>query len=159
LSFTNLRPSNVPTKYCPPEPALVTRTAALPGSAEIEIELARGDWRDAGFRLTNGGGGEEVVVGVTSQPLEVFVDRRKSRATAFDGAYPGRHAGPVRWRDDTISLRVLFDRSVLEVFANAGETVITERVYPVRPFDRLELLPGGRASARLWRLQSVWPPQ
>jgi fructan beta-fructosidase len=142
-------------------PAVVTRTVALPGSAEIEIEFARGDWLDAGFRLTNAGG-EEVVVGVTSQPLEVFVDRRNSRATAFDEAYPGRHAGPVRWRDDKISLRVLFDRSVLELFANAGETVITERVYPIRPFDRLELLPGGAAStapARLWELQSVWPPR
>jgi fructan beta-fructosidase len=141
-----------------PEPARVTRAMALPGSAEIAIEFARGDWRAAGFRLTNAGG-EEVVVGVTSQPLEVFVDRRTSRATPFDEAYPGRHAGPVRWRDDKISLLVLFDRSVLEVFANAGETVITERVYPIRPFDRLELLPGGAASARLWPLQSVWPPR
>ena len=42
-------------------------------------------------------------------------------------------------------LRVLFDRSTLEVFANDGETVISERVYPTRPLDRLELLGAGQA--------------
>ena len=106
--------------------------------------------------------GEEVLLGVTSQPLEVFVDRRKSRRRSFHKDYPGRNAGPVRWRDDKIVLRVFFDRSVVEMFANDGETVITERVYPTQPLDRLELLPAkneGRTptSARLWNLRSVWP--
>jgi fructan beta-fructosidase len=144
-----------------PEPAAVTGSAVLPGSAEMEIELARGDWKEAGVRLFNAAG-EEVVVGVTSQPLELFVDRSRSRTAAFHKEYPGRHAGPIRWRDDKISLRVFFDRSVVEVFGNAGESVITERVFPTRPLDRLELLPGGRpavAAARLWELRSVWRGQ
>ena len=81
-------------------------------------------------------------------PPEVFVDRRRSRAKPFHDAYPGRHAGPVAWRDDRVRLRVLFDRSVLEIFGNDGETVITERVYPTHPFDRLELLSDGRRATR-----------
>ena len=91
-------------------------------------------------------------------PLEVFVDRRRSRRTPFHASYPGRHAGPVAWRDGRITLRVLFDRSVIEVFANDGETVITDRVFPTQPLDRLELLPSGGAQpeARLWTLASVW---
>jgi sucrose-6-phosphate hydrolase SacC (GH32 family) len=103
-----------------------------------------------------------VVVGLTSKPLELYVDRRRSRRRSFHKDYPGRHAGPVRWRDDKIALRVFFDRSLVEIFANDGETVITERVYPTQPLDRLELLPAnsdGRTvtSARLWTLRSVWP--
>jgi fructan beta-fructosidase len=140
-------------------PAVVTDKAALPGAAEIDIEFSRGEWREAGVRLTNPDG-EEAIVGVTSEPLEVFIDRRKSRSRPFHEAYPGRHGGPIRWRDGRISLRILFDRSVVEVFGNEGETVITDRVYPTRPLDRIELLPGGRAagtSARLWELRSVWP--
>jgi fructan beta-fructosidase len=142
-------------------PAVVTDKAALPGAAEIEIELSRGEWREAGVRLTNPVG-EEVIVGVTSEPLEMFVDRRKSRSRPFHEAYPGRHGGPIGWRDGRISLRILFDRSVLEAFGNEGETVITDRVYPMRPLDRIELLPAGGgpgASARLWELRSVWPPR
>ena len=147
-----LRTTSTPTPISAPGP--------VPGSADIEIDLTRGEWREAGFRLTNAAG-EAVVVGVNADPLELFVDRRNSRATPFHKEYPGRHAGPVRWRTDTIALRVLFDRSVLEVFANDGESVITERVYPTQPLDRIELLPGGRAAsvrARIWEMRSVWPP-
>jgi sucrose-6-phosphate hydrolase SacC (GH32 family) len=48
---------------------------------------------------------------------------------------------------------------VLEVFGNDGQTVITERVYPTRPYDRLELIDegGAIATAKLWPLRSVWP--
>ena len=58
-----------------------------------------------------------------------------------------------------MTLRVLFDRSSLEVFANDGETVVSERVYPTRPLDRLEILGAGQAvpePARLHELRSVW---
>jgi fructan beta-fructosidase len=140
-------------------PSAITGAMPLGPSVEIELELASGDWRQAGLRLFNVHG-EAVTIGVDAQPLEVFVDRRQSRAAPFHKDYPGRHGGPVRWRDGRVSLRVLFDRSVVEVFANDGETVVSERVYPTRPLDRLELLPGAPASvrsARLWPLRSVWP--
>ena len=83
----------------------------------------------------------------------MFVDRRKSRLAPAHREYPGRHASPVRWRDGRITLRILFDRSVVEVFANDGETVITDRVFPTQPLDRVELLEGGRPrQAQMWSL-------
>jgi sucrose-6-phosphate hydrolase SacC (GH32 family) len=141
-----------------PEPTLVARSAPLPGSADIELEIVRGAWSEAGLRLSNDTG-EEVVVGVAQEPVRVFVDRRRSRATKFHAEYPGRHEGPLRWRGDRVRLRVLFDRSSLEVFANDGETVVSERVYPTRPLDRLEILGAGQAvpgPVRLHELRSVW---
>jgi sucrose-6-phosphate hydrolase SacC (GH32 family) len=137
----------------------VPATAALPPSAEIELEVRRSDSGEAGLRLTSAAG-EEVVIGVAADKPEVFVDRRRSRATPFHEAYPGRHAGPVRWRDDRITLRILFDRTTLEVFANDGETVVSERVYPTRPLDRMEVVRTGAGvvgPARLWALRSIWP--
>ena len=79
-------------------------------------------------------------------------------AHAFHEAYPGRHAGPVAWRNGAITLRILFDRSVLEVFANDGETVVTDRVFPTQPLDRLELFSQvePRPAATMWTLGSVW---
>jgi sucrose-6-phosphate hydrolase SacC (GH32 family) len=140
-----------------PQPVVVKDTARLPPSAELVLELTPGDWTEAGVRLSNAAG-EHVTVGVSTRPLELFVDRRRSRRTAFHAAYPGRHAGPIEWRDGRITVRLLFDRSVVEVFGNDGEIAITDRVYPTQPLDRLELLPAGRAlsAARLWELQSVW---
>ena len=137
-----------------PDPIAVVDSMALPESAEIELEFERGSWNQAGIRLSNRAG-EEVIVGVTSNPAEVFVDRRKSRLTPMHREYPGRHAGPVRWRDGRLSLRVLFDRSVVEVFANDGETVVTDRVFPTQALDRIAPLEQGRPRlARLWTLRA-----
>jgi sucrose-6-phosphate hydrolase SacC (GH32 family) len=139
-----------------PLPWEITSGKSLPPSAEIVLEVKPGNWTEAGVRLSNAAG-EEVIVGVAAAPLEVFVDRRKSRLTPFHAAYAGRHAGPVAWRDGTITLRILFDRSVVEVFANGGETVVTDRVFPTQPLDRVEVLPrdGTRPPARMWTLGTV----
>lgn len=133
----------------------------IPGSFELQLDVANGEWPQAGIRLFNAAG-EEVTIGVNKQPLELFVDRTRSRAKTFHKDYAGRHSGPMRMAAaDRMTIQVFFDRSVIEVFANDGETVITERVYPTQPFDRLEVLPAGRAStsARLWPLRSTWPEQ
>jgi sucrose-6-phosphate hydrolase SacC (GH32 family) len=139
-------------------PTLVSGKTPLPASADIEMEIVRGTWAEAGLRLF-GDAGEEVVVGVAADPPEVFVDRRRSRLTPFHDEYPGRHAGPLRWRDGRVTLRVLFDRTTLEVFANGGETVVSERIYPTKPLTRVE--PFGPADAmpspaRLREIRSVW---
>ena len=133
------------------EPLLVSAARELPGTAVIELEVVPGEWTEAGFRIANGAG-EETIVGVKAQPLEVFVDRRRSRAAPFHDEYPGRHAGPVRWREGRVEVGVVFDRTTLEVFANDGETVISDRVYPTRPFDRLEPLDRSRGLAGPLRL-------
>ena len=140
------------------DPTLVSRSAPLPGSADIELEVVRGAWSEAGLRLSNATG-EEVVVGVAQEPLRVFVDRRRSRATAFHDEYPGRHEGPLRWRGDRVTparpLRPLEPRGVRERRRDG----LSERVYPTRPLDRLEVLGAGQAvpgPVRLHELRSVW---
>ena len=140
-----------------PQPTALSGSASLPPSAEIVLDVKPGDWSDTGIRLSNAAG-EEVIVGVARTPLEVFVDRRKSRLTPFHKDYAGRHAGPIAWRDGAITLRILFDRSVVEVFANDGETVVTDRVFPTQPLDRVERIPqaGPQPAARMWTLGSVW---
>jgi len=130
--------------------------APLPPSADLELEIPRGEWREAGLRFSNRTG-EEVLVGLTSTP-EAFIDRRGARHAPWHAGYPGRHAGAVRWIGGRITMRVLFDRSVLEVFVDDGERVLTDRVYPTMPYDRVEWMGRvpGAARARLWELASVW---
>jgi sucrose-6-phosphate hydrolase SacC (GH32 family) len=133
--------------------------ASLPPSADIDLQIPHGDWQRTGLRFSNGSG-EEVLVGVTASPAEVFIDRRKARKGAWHKEYPGRHAAPVRWIDGRVTLRVLFDRSVLEVFANGGEKVLTDRVYPTSPYDRVGWIGATQprtAQSRISPLRSVWP--
>jgi fructan beta-fructosidase len=140
------------------EPAVLAGASALSPSAEIELDVAVAGDGESGLRLFNAAG-EEVLVGVAGEGPEVFVDRRRSRLTPFHEAYPGRHGGRVRARDGRVGLRVLFDRTTLEVFADDGETVVSERVYPTRPLDRIEVRStrvGAVGPVRMWALRSIW---
>ena len=151
-------------------PLPVAGATALPSAAEFTLDAsatggdggqdsiarAAGASVPAGLRLWNESG-EEALIGVGGSPLEVFVDRRRSRAAPLEH-YPGRHAGPVRAVDGGVRLRVIVDRSTVEVFANDGETVVSDRLWPTRPFTRVEPVNGARLRKpiELWPLKRVW---
>jgi fructan beta-fructosidase len=132
--------------------------ATLPPSADILFEVHPGGGGSSGIRFSNARG-EEATVEVDASGTSVAIDRRRSRQAAFSADYPGRHRGPARWKDGRVAVRVVFDRSVIEVFANDGETTLTDRVYPLDPFDRIEPFGKGLGpGTRLWALTSVWHP-
>jgi sucrose-6-phosphate hydrolase SacC (GH32 family) len=139
------------------DPVTVGTSTALPASADIAFTVAADGTEPSGIRLFNDAG-EEVVVGVGGSPLEVFVDRRRSRLTPFHEAYPGRHGGPTRGINGRIDVRVIVDRSTVEVFAAGGETVVSDRLFPTRPFTHLEPLTPARLASRvtMWPLRRVW---
>jgi sucrose-6-phosphate hydrolase SacC (GH32 family) len=64
----------------------------------------------------------------------------------------------VRAVDGGVSLRVIVDRSTVEVFAKDGETVVSDRLWPARPFTRVEPVNGARLRKppEMWPLKSVW---
>jgi sucrose-6-phosphate hydrolase SacC (GH32 family) len=135
----------------------VSASSPLPASADVTFTVAASGDAPAGIRLFNDAG-EEVIIGVGGSPLEVFVDRRRSRLTPFHEAYPGRHAGPVRAGRGTVDVRVIVDQSIVEVFAADGETVVSDRVFPTQPLTRLEPLTPSRlrGPVEMWTLRRVW---
>jgi sucrose-6-phosphate hydrolase SacC (GH32 family) len=52
------------------------------------------------------------------------------------------------------------DRSSVEVFANDGEVTLTDRIYPLRHSEGIELYSlngnGKIESLSIWKLASVW---
>ena len=129
----------------------------LPPSADISFVVTAGDQGEIGLRLSNEAG-EEALVAVSADRRELSIDRRRSRLGTAPTGYAERHAGPLRPAAQ-VPVRVIFDRSVIEVFANEGETVMTDRVYPTQPFTRIEWIGGRRPSSgatRLMALTSIW---
>jgi sucrose-6-phosphate hydrolase SacC (GH32 family) len=55
---------------------------------------------------------------------------------------------------------VYFDNSIVEVFANEGEVVMTAQFFPEKTNDGMELFSEGASSEitglRVWTIQSVW---
>jgi fructan beta-fructosidase len=125
---------------------------------EIEAELRLGSVDDIGFRLRKSKDAE-TLVGFDGARNEVYVDRTHSGEVSFSKDFSGRHAATVG-RNASIKLRVFVDRSSVEVFANDGERVISERIYPPPGSDGIELYQQGAGgkivSLTIWQLSSIW---
>ncbi len=125
---------------------------------EIEAEFEPGAASEVGFRLRKGGQ-VETVVGVIPATNTLFVDRTKSGDVSFSKDFPGRFSTTL---DDTkrVKLHIFVDRSSMEVFANDGEKVMTDRIYPPHGSTVIELYSTGGAgkmnSLTIWPLKSVW---
>ncbi len=106
------------------------------------------------------GDGQQTVVGYDAEAEELFVDRGNSGITGFSQDFPGKHAAPMKKPDGPVRMHVFVDRSSIEVFADEGKTVITDRIFPEEGSAELEpYAKGGRAllaSLEVYELDSVW---
>ncbi len=79
------------------------------------------------------------------------MDRTRSGRTNFHRAFPARHEAPLRVTDGRVTLRLLIDTSSLEVFAQNGETVLTELIFPAAAPRSLSL----RNDVEVPRVESI----
>jgi sucrose-6-phosphate hydrolase SacC (GH32 family) len=109
------------------------------------------------------GGGEETVIGYDTRAQEIYVDRRQSGDVSFHPQFASVSRAPLRLpQSGKLKLRVLVDHSSVEVFADKGQRVITDQVFPSAGSDGVQLFAqGGRATVdalKLWRMESIWWP-
>ena len=125
---------------------------------ELEAEIRPGPSDNIGFRLRKGKDAE-TLVGFDAVRSEVYVDRTHSGEISFSKDFPGRYSATIE-RNTSIKLRVFVDRSSVEVFANDGERVLSDRIYPPPGSDGIELYSQGAAgrivSLTIWELNSTW---
>ena len=73
----------------------------------------------------------------------------------FHAAFAGRHSGPLAVENGRVPLRILVDRSSVEVFGGDGRTVISDRIFP-RPTSRGVALFAEGGTAKVVSLRA-WP--
>jgi levanase len=133
--------------------------AAAQGEAlDIEATFSLEDAERFGLKVRTGAQGEETVIGYDATTQELYVDRTRSGAVDFHGTFPGVQRAPLKPENGKVRLRILVDRSSVEVFGGSGEAVITDQIFPdpdsrgVRVFAE-----NGSArldTARVWHLGS-----
>lgn len=124
--------------------------------AEFELDTAR----RFGFELLKGNG-ERTRVGYDLRLDELFVTRRFSGQTDFTDDFGDHQWAPLPpGEDDTIKMRILVDRSIVEVFGGQGEVVITDRVFPSTDSDALTLFTDGGdvllKELKVYPIANVW---
>jgi fructan beta-fructosidase len=135
------------------------KEAGISGDAvEIEAELAPGNAAEMGFRVRKGGA-QETLVGISRGQKSVFIDRNKAGELSYSKEAAGRHSGQIQ-QTSSVNLQIFVDRSSVEVFANDGEVTLTDRIYPLRHSEGIELYSlngnGKVESLSIWKLASVW---
>ncbi|GAA4869794.1 glycoside hydrolase family 32 protein [Saccharopolyspora cebuensis] len=113
---------------------------ALDVVAEFRLDTAT----SFGFDVFAGEAGR-TRVGYDVAAGELFVDRTASGSTPVSATFPAKHGAPLAVPDGVLRLRLIADRSCVEVYADRGQVVLTELVFPDAGSDALRLFAtGGR---------------
>jgi fructan beta-fructosidase len=131
------------------------------GSAYLlRFTLDPGEASEAGVRLRrstanpNSPAAEETVVGIDAATGHIFVDRTRSGKTDWSPDFPARVSAPLKHSQaNSISIQIVVDNNSVEVFAEDGETVLTNLIYPTSGSQGLAFYatatPPGAAPARV----------
>lgn len=110
--------------------AWIARQTNLPELLDIEITLSglTPSSRIALHLCT--ASSEETVVAWEGGSGRVSLDRSRSGLVGFHPAFAATHAAPLRVGSGILQARILVDTSSIEVFAQGGESVLTDLVFP-----------------------------
>jgi fructan beta-fructosidase len=102
----------------------------------------RGNTASVGsFRIVlSNDAGEKAVVGYDKDAGQWYVDRRGAGKEDFHKDFAGRHVAPRIGQAGSLSFRLIADVASLELFADGGLTVMSELVFPSRPYDKIEVV-------------------
>jgi fructan beta-fructosidase len=124
----------------------------------VEFDLREAD--TVGLKLRRGEA-EETLVGIDRRAGTVFIDRTRSGAVNFSRDFPGLHSGRLSSLERPIRLHVLLDTTSVEVFADDGEVVLTDQIFPGASSLGVSLFATGDAarlrSLEAWELVSRPP--
>jgi fructan beta-fructosidase len=139
----------------------ILRLAGVKGDTmEIEATIDPGKATSFGFEVRKGGA-EVTAIGVDLAKSQLFVDRTHSGESGFDPKFAGRQSAPLTLTaGHRVELHIFVDRCSVEVFANHGEGVISDLIFPSLSSRGIELYSrGGRTKLvklDIWNLKSAW---
>jgi len=127
---------------------------------DLNSTFTLGGATEAGWRVLSGDGCY-TLVGYDRERGELFIDRSNSGETGFSPDFPARISAPLALtRPGQVQIRILVDRSSVEVFAEHGRLVMTDLVFPRQNGRRIAAYSkGGRLSGvslRIWTVSSIW---
>ncbi|MER7396513.1 glycoside hydrolase family 32 protein [Streptomyces sp. NPDC000151] len=126
---------------------------------EIEAVLRPDGARRCGLEVRTGGG-HRTRIGYDSGDGELYVDRTASGDVGFAPEFPAVHRAPFALTDGVLRLRLIVDRSSVEVYAGDGAVCLTDQIFPDPADTGLGTFAeeGGMHVERLtvWPLRSAW---
>ncbi|MDQ0199811.1 glycoside hydrolase family 32 protein [Neobacillus ginsengisoli] len=82
---------------------------------------------------------EETIIGYNAVENFLFVNRVNSGVTDFNEYFPCKHGALLSAKNKGVKLQIFVDSSSVEIFANEGELVITDQIFPDPASKGIEL--------------------
>ena len=96
------------------------------------------------------------MIKVDAMTGELGFYRSQFGETNFSRHFPGMHTAPLRAVDNQVTLRLLIDRSSIEIFANDGESVITGLFFAKPGAMQIDFGEGAIDHMAAYPLQRIW---
>lgn len=105
-------------------------------------------------------GGEQVCLQLNGETGELLFDRTRSGIVDFEASFgKAIQKQPFMPQNDDVEVRLILDRSSIEVFIDGGKHVFTNQLFPKSPYTKLEISGPGDVDIRelkISRVPSVW---
>ncbi|HRH59630.1 MAG TPA: glycoside hydrolase family 32 protein [Chitinophagaceae bacterium] len=105
---------------------------------DISFELQASAGTTAGINVFKSGD-EETSISYNSTTKTISLDRTKSGNTSFHKEFSSVETATINTAADKIQLRILIDKSIVEVFVNDGAYAISDLVFPKKNDGGVEL--------------------
>lgn len=127
-------------------------------SFETEMEFAVESEHAFGIKFKKGSD-QETIIRYEPKSKELIFDRLKSGKSDFEENFAEQMSAPLQIKDGKIKLRIFVDETTVEVFANDGEAVLTNLVFPDSTSTELELFAEGAVTLNkgvYYPMRSIW---
>jgi len=128
---------------------------------EILLTLEPGVSKTCGVKLASGHG-NDLEIGYDQFAHKLYIDRRHTAHQDFNKNFAerSRYEAPLFLQDKKLTLHIFFDHSVVEVFANDGEVVMSAQLFPDEKDNLIRLFGTDGAvlidHLQYWPLKSAW---
>ena len=123
-------------------------------SVELQVTISAGAATEVGL-LVRRSNDEHVLIAFDPARRTIALDRRNVRESRFNAAYPSRSEARLTPGAGAVTLRIVVDRSSVELFADEGATVLTSLVFPHPSSTGIALYSKGGAVRSV--SVDVWP--
>jgi fructan beta-fructosidase len=112
---------------------------------ELQMDIKPGSATAAGVKILKSSN-EETIIRYNNTTQELTFDRTKSGNTTFNRKFPSVETAPVQLVNGVVTLRILVDKCVVELFINDGATTLTNLVFPLQKEGGIQFFSeGGKA--------------
>ncbi|HEY3556110.1 MAG TPA: GH32 C-terminal domain-containing protein [Kribbella sp.] len=125
---------------------------------EIEAQLHAGTASRFGLNVRIGAT-QYTQIGYDTRTKNLYVERTHSGTTGFSSSFADVKTAPLELDNGQLTLRILVDRSSVEVFADQGQVTLADQIFPDPTSRGVSLFAdNGTTSANLkaWPLKSAW---